>query len=99
VVVVDEDTVWVPEVQGDGLIVEVEQWVEDTDEVEHKVGEALKDPVMVEDEHKVADELKDPVTVDVKHKLGVGLTVVVVDEDTDLVPEVQGDGLIVEVEQ
>ena len=61
----------------------MEQWVEDTVEVKHKDGELLKDPV----------------TVDVKHKLGVGLTVVVVDEDTDLVPEVQGDGLIVEVEQ
>jgi hypothetical protein len=97
--VVDEDTVWVPEVQGEGEMVEVEQWVEDTVEVEHKVGEVLKDPVMVEDEHKVGEVLKDPVTVEDKHKVGEVLTEVVVDKDPVRVPEVQGVGVMVDEEQ
>ena len=37
--------------------------------------------------------------VDVKHKLGVGLMELEVDGDTVRVPEVQGEGEMVEVEQ
>ncbi len=81
--VVDEDTVRVPEVQGEGLIVDVEQGLVDKVEVEHKVGEVLTDTVPVEDKHRVADGLKDPVAVEDKHKLDVGLTEVVVEEDPE----------------
>ena len=73
--------------------------MEDTVDVKHKLGEGLNEPVTVEDEHKVGEVLKDPVTVDVKHKLGVGLMELEVVGDTVRVPEVQGEGEMVEVEQ
>jgi hypothetical protein len=109
VVVTDglKDTVTVPDPQA--LVEPLEVSESETDTVGESVPlkveedvwdtEVLKDPVTVEDKHKEGELLKDPVAVEDKHKVGEVLTEVVVDKDPVWVPEVQGVGVIVEVEQ
>ena len=67
------DTVTVEQALGVFVTVTVPVWHTDIVEVEHKVGEVLKDPVAVEDKHKVGEVLRE----------------VVGDEDPVMVPEVQ----------
>ena len=57
------------------------------------VGESV--PLRVEEVVCDTDVLKDPVTVEDKHIVGEVLTEVVVDKDPVMVPEVQGEGVIV----
>ena len=60
-----------------------------------------KDGVRVLDPHVVIDPelLKESVTVEDKHKVGEVLTELVVKEDPVRVPELQGEGVIVDEEQ
>ena len=57
------------------------------------VGESV--PLRVEEVVCDTDVLKDPDTVEDKHIVGDVLTEVVVDKDPVMVPEVQGEGVIV----
>ena len=92
VVVKDEvkDEVRVPDSQP--LVVTLEVKEGDPD----KVGDSV--PLKVEEDVWDTEVLKDPDTVEDKHKVGEVLMEVVVDKDPVWVPELQGEGVIVDVE-
>ena len=90
--VMDElrDEVKVPDPQS--LVVTLEVKEGDPD----KVGDSV--PLKVEEDVWDTEVLKDPDTVEDKHKVGEVLMEVVVDKDPVWVPELQGEGVIVEEE-
>ena len=87
---VEKDEVRVPDPQALTVTLVVEEREPDT------VGESV--PLKVEEVVCDIDVLTDPDTVEDKHKVGDVLTEVVEDRDPVMVPEVQGEGVIVDVE-
>ena len=88
---VEKDEVKVP----DPLLLVVTLRIEESEP--DTVGESV--PLRVEEDVWDTEVLKHPDTVEDKHSVGEALTEVVVDEDPVMVPEVQGEGVILEEEQ